>query len=49
MTNLALLGDIGGTNSRFGLMQLGTMEVRDDVYYVRVSPKNSRTASSETR
>lgn len=29
MTNLALLGDIGGTNSRFGLMQLGTMEVRD--------------------
>lgn len=29
MTNLALLGDIGGTNSRFGLMELGSMEVRD--------------------
>lgn len=29
MTNLALLGDIGGTNSRFGLVELGTMAVRD--------------------
>ena len=29
MTNLALVGDIGGTNARFGLVQLGSMEVRD--------------------
>jgi glucokinase len=29
MTNLALLGDIGGTNSRFGLIELGSMDVRD--------------------
>jgi glucokinase len=29
MTNLALLGDIGGTNSRFGLIELGTMDVKD--------------------
>jgi glucokinase len=29
MTNLALLGDIGGTNSRFGVIELGSMEVRD--------------------
>lgn len=29
MTNLALLGDIGGTNSRFGLVERGSMEVRD--------------------
>jgi glucokinase len=29
MTNLALLGDIGGTNSRFGLIDLGSIEVRD--------------------
>lgn len=29
MTNLALLGDIGGTNSRFGLIELGTKDVRD--------------------
>ncbi len=29
MTNLALLGDIGGTNSRFGLIELGSMAVRD--------------------
>lgn len=29
MTNLALLGDIGGTNSRFGLIELGSMQVRD--------------------
>ncbi len=29
MTNLALLGDIGGTNSRFGLIELGSTEVRD--------------------
>ena len=29
MTNLALLGDIGGTNSRFGLVELGSMDVRD--------------------
>jgi glucokinase len=29
MTDLALLGDIGGTNSRFGLMQMGSMAVRD--------------------
>jgi glucokinase len=29
MTNLALLGDVGGTNSRFGLIELGSMEVRD--------------------
>ena len=29
MTNLALLGDIGGTNSRFGLIELGSMEARN--------------------
>jgi glucokinase len=29
MTNLALLGDIGGTNSRFGLIELGSMDVHD--------------------
>ena len=29
MTNLALVGDIGGTNSRFGLLELGSMDVRD--------------------
>jgi glucokinase len=29
MTNLALVGDIGGTNSRFGVMELGAMDVRD--------------------
>ena len=29
MTNLALLGDIGGTNSRFGLVEPGSMAVRD--------------------
>lgn len=29
MSNLALLGDIGGTNSRFGLIDVGSMEVRD--------------------
>jgi glucokinase len=29
MSNLALLGDIGGTNSRFGLIELGSMAVRD--------------------
>jgi glucokinase len=29
MTNLALLGDIGGTNSRFGLIELGSMQVRE--------------------
>jgi glucokinase len=29
MTNTALLGDIGGTNSRFGLIELGSMVVRD--------------------
>jgi glucokinase len=29
MTNLALLGDIGGTNSRFGLIELGSMDVAD--------------------
>lgn len=29
MDNMALLGDIGGTNSRFGLIELGSMEVRD--------------------
>jgi glucokinase len=29
MTTLALLGDIGGTNSRFGLIDLGSMAVRD--------------------
>jgi glucokinase len=29
MTNLALLGDIGGTNSRFGLIELGSNEARD--------------------
>jgi glucokinase len=29
MTELALLGDIGGTNSRFGLIDLGSTEVRD--------------------
>jgi glucokinase len=29
MTNLALLGDIGGTNSRFGLVELGSTEAKD--------------------
>jgi glucokinase len=29
MTDLALLGDIGGTNSRFGLVKLGTTDVQD--------------------
>lgn len=29
MTDLALLGDIGGTNSRFGLVRLGSMDVQD--------------------
>lgn len=29
MSNLALLGDIGGTNSRFGLIELGSMAVKD--------------------
>ena len=29
MTNLALVGDIGGTNSRFGLFELSSMAVRD--------------------
>jgi glucokinase len=29
MTNQALLGDIGGTNSRFGLIELGSMQVND--------------------
>ena len=29
MTDLALVGDIGGTNSRFGLMRLGSMDVSD--------------------
>ncbi len=29
MTNLALVGDIGGTNARLGLMELGTVNVRD--------------------
>ncbi len=29
MTNLALVGDIGGTNARLGLLELGSMEVRD--------------------
>ena len=29
MTNLALLGDIGGTNARFGIIELGSMDVRD--------------------
>jgi glucokinase len=29
MTKQALLGDIGGTNSRFGLIELGSMDVRD--------------------
>jgi glucokinase len=28
MSNLALLGDIGGTNSRFGLIEMGSMAVR---------------------
>ncbi len=29
MTDLALVGDIGGTNSRFGLLRLGAMAVSD--------------------
>jgi glucokinase len=29
MTKLSLVGDIGGTNSRFGLVEQGSMEVRD--------------------
>jgi glucokinase len=29
MTQQALLGDIGGTNSRFGLIDMGSMHVRD--------------------
>jgi glucokinase len=31
MTNLALVGDIGGTNSRFGLVEQGSMAVKDVV------------------
>jgi len=42
MTNLALVGDIGGTNSRFGLIELGSMNVRD----VEVQ-KNDNFASLE--
>ena len=33
MTNLALVGDIGGTNSRFGLVELGHTDVRDVEVY----------------
>lgn len=29
MTELALVGDIGGTNSRFGLVERGSMDIRD--------------------
>lgn len=29
MSNFALVGDIGGTNSRFGVLELGSMDVRD--------------------
>ena len=29
MTELALVGDIGGTNSRFGLVEPGSTAVRD--------------------
>ena len=29
MTNTALVGDIGGTNSRFGLIELGSVDVRN--------------------
>ena len=29
MTNLALVGDIGGTNARLGLVELGSIDVRD--------------------
>ena len=29
MTELALVGDIGGTNSRFGLVEPGSTLVRD--------------------
>ncbi len=42
MTNLALLGDIGGTNSRFGVIELGS----NDVAYVEVL-KNDNFKSLE--
>ena len=29
MTELALVGDIGGTNSRFGLVEPGSTKIRD--------------------
>ena len=29
MTELALVGDIGGTNSRFGLVEPGSTAIRD--------------------
>ncbi len=29
MSELALVGDIGGTNSRFGLVEVGSTRVRD--------------------
>lgn len=42
MTNLALVGDIGGTNSRFGLVEPGSTKVRDVE-----SLKNNNFASLE--
>lgn len=46
MTNLALLGDIGGTNSRFGLIELGSMEVRDVEVLKNDNFKNLESAIS---
>ena len=46
MTNLALVGDIGGTNSRFGLIDLGHTEVRDVEVYKNDEYQNLETAIS---
>ncbi len=46
MTNLALLGDIGGTNSRFGLIELGSTNARDVEVLKNDSFKSLETAIS---
>ena len=46
MTNLALVGDIGGTNSRFGLVDLGHTEVRDVEVYKNDEYRNLESAIS---
>lgn len=44
MTNLALVGDIGGTNSRFGLVELGQTDVRDVMVYKNDEYQNLEAA-----